>query len=186
MSRNSTKFSSYDAKANDRSSLMGHSVAENGSAPEFEFEKALSNGSASRNTNTRTTTARIFRFSRRSLNILTEKSGAASTNDALSALIWRSIAKARVAINPELKKEKSKITYAADIRFRVKPHLPRNYLGNASMPAVIQDLEFADLVNKYGLQEAAGTIREYEDELLDAENISSTLSLLSSRDYRLK
>ncbi|KAL8721931.1 MAG: hypothetical protein Q9225_001487 [Loekoesia sp. 1 TL-2023] len=137
----------------DRKTLLGSSDLRSNAIPEkfpqYRFAAAVPSSSEIKNDERPTAsalpsmTAKIFHFPPSSLKELkdmgqpTQPSDAfVSTNDALSAFLWHSIAKARFSISlPEASPPVSALGFAVDGRSRLNPPLPPEYIGNVNIYA---------------------------------------------------
>jgi trichothecene 3-O-acetyltransferase len=116
-----------------------------------------------RPTQLRPTPANLFTISTASLQALKTASNAYSRNDALHALVWRSIARARAAAaaNPDKQQtEQSSLLYAVNLRSRLTPPLDADWIGNGSWSGKTPPLSTADLIGPDGLKLAAKAIRD--------------------------
>ncbi|GAQ89351.1 HXXXD-type acyl-transferase family protein [Klebsormidium nitens] len=68
-----------------------------------------------------------------------------STNDALTALLWRSISAARGL--HKIPEQKTRLAFAADGRSKTEPPLPEEYFGGANI-TTLSDATAADLQNQ--------------------------------------
>ncbi|KAI4356000.1 hypothetical protein L6164_000054 [Bauhinia variegata] len=96
--------------------------------------------------------------------------------ESIAAHLWRSIAKARQndTHQPTL------IVTIGDIRNRLKPQLPKNYIGNAIVQTVTPTCLTGDIISK-PLSYVANKVRGVSDILTD-EYIRSQLNILTSQD----
>jgi hypothetical protein len=133
-------------------------------------------------------TARIFYFSLSSLAELKAEAAAYSTNDALTAFLWRHMSLARNPVSQsklpvDVAREDSSLLYAANIRKRTSPPLPQNYLGNAFIAVKTAPLRISTLMSPDGLKIATSTIRKSLHRLADQPNhISLTIGLMDQYD----
>jgi hypothetical protein len=125
-------------------------------------------------------TSHIFHFPPASLAAVKTTAAAHSTNDALLALLWTHMVKAR---NHPPAGATSVLCLAADIRARAAPPLPATYLGNASMPVLTRRFPAADLLAPAsGLRDAAAAIRASVDALGAPDRVAKVIGLIGSRE----
>jgi hypothetical protein len=190
-------FSQFDPQINDRSPLMfGTAGATMVDFPEYFLQPAVPTAIVKGNSHQKPhalselppLTARIFYFSTSSLAALKVEAAAYSTNDALTAFVWRHITLAR---NPvfgsklpvDIVGEDSALLYAANIRRRTSPPLPQNYLGNAFIAVKTDPLSISTLISREGLKIATSAIRKSLHKLADKPNrISLTIGLMDQYD----
>lgn len=131
-------------------------------------------------------TSYIFYFSPESLAALKVDAAAYSTNDALTAFLWRHMTLARNPVSqsevePSVKvaEEPSAVLYAVNIRSRTNPPLPQNYLGNAFLPVKTDHLSISTLKSPSGLKIGTSVIRKSLQQLAEEPNrISLNIGLL--------
>lgn len=104
-----------------------------------------------------------------------------STNDALCALLWSSITRARTL--PESSTEgqgspSSRLGFAVDGRRRLAPPLPPSYVGNVNIYASTR-LPISTLSKKANLNSIASSIRTAVTEI-DNDRIQDIISLITS------
>ncbi|KAK2759853.1 hypothetical protein FQN54_002587 [Arachnomyces sp. PD_36] len=138
--------------------------------------------------------SRIFYFSPDSLAELKVAAGAYSTNDALSAFLWRHITIARnppedCPADAKAEEKTSSMLYAVNIRDRSNPPIPSDYTGNASMAGITNRLKISTLTSKSGLNAASTSIRESLQVFKTPNRVQLTIGLIDSRpdptDYKL-
>jgi hypothetical protein len=192
-------FSKYDPPSNDRAALMVRATgAKLMDFPEYVLQPNPSIAAADINTEqmAQTTfslpsmTTHVFYFSPASLLALKAAAEAYSTNDALTAFLWRHITLAR---NPNIQSSRSMVSgtvgektsavlYATNIRTRTSPPLPHSYLGNASMATITERHSVSTLASSSGLKIAAFAVRKSLRRLIDTPNrIPLTIGLLDAR-----
>ncbi|KIM97135.1 hypothetical protein OIDMADRAFT_130426 [Oidiodendron maius Zn] len=186
-------FSRFEPQCKDRSPLMlGTSGAKMVDFPEYYLQATAITTVADGNSDRRTSTplklppmtARIFHFSPSTLAALKAEAAAYSTNDALTAFLWRHMTLARNPVSqskPAAHKigETSTVLYAANIRRRTSPPLPQNFLGNAFIAVKTDGLDISTLMSSSGLKIATSTIRKSLRRLTDVPNhISLTIGLM--------
>ena len=99
-----------------------------------------------------------------------------STNDALSALIWRAIVTAR---SPRLKQEStSSLSRAVNARKFVRPAVPGGYMG-VCVTGAFSGLSLRNLVQKLHISDIALLLRQEVNEI-DDHRLRSFVSLLHS------
>ncbi|EJT70245.1 hypothetical protein GGTG_12418 [Gaeumannomyces tritici R3-111a-1] len=87
------------------------------------------------------------------------EAAAFSTHDALSAMLWRAITRARTGGDAPAPVD-SAFAYAINVRPRASPPLPATYVGNASMLGLTRRLSAIETTcGPGGLALAAGAIR---------------------------
>lgn len=125
-------------------------------------------------------TSRIFCFSSPALTSLKAAAKAYSTNDAVHALVWCAMTLARLKAKSVNSDATTKLQYAANMRSRVTPPLPKDYTGNVSV-GNIAALLVADLAAPDGLIKAAAAIRKSVLALDRADRMMAMIGLLGSR-----
>lgn len=108
-----------------------------------------------------------------------------STNDALCALLWHSIVKARNLALPSYKGEEtpqdgpcSMLGFAVDGRTRLSPSLPQTYLGNVNIYSSIS-LPISSLISSSTLPDTAAAIRSAVMQV-DSPRIHDILALIAA------
>lgn len=188
----SSTFSKYDPPSNDRSLLMTRIPgAKLTDFPEYILQPTplIANGDVNTEKFIPTMfsmppmTTHIFYLSPASLLELKAAAEAYSTNDALSAFLWRHMTLARNQSNQSPYSEKtSALLSAVNIRTRTSPPLPRSYLGDASMATLTSRLSVSTLTVTSGLKTAATTVRKTPKIVIDTPNrIPLTIGLLDAR-----
>jgi trichothecene 3-O-acetyltransferase len=190
-------FCQLEPQINDRSPLMfGTAGAKMVDFPEYFLQPTVptalidgnSNQMARAPSKIQPLTARIFFFSPSSLAALKVEAAAYSTNDALTAFLWRHMTLARNPFSQsklpaDIVGADSAILYAANIRRRTSPPLPQNYLGNAFIAVKTDPLSISTLMSLEGLKIATSTIRKSLHKLADQPNrISLTIGLMDQYD----
>ena len=186
-------FTKFEAQCRDRSTLMeGSAGAKLADFPAYFLQPAISTAPAtvqspqipSTPVRLPPMTSHIFRFSPESLAALKVDAAAYSTNDALTAFLWRHMTLAR---NPtsqlkpsiDVEEESSAVLYAVNIRSRTSPPLRQNYLGNAFLPVKTDRLSISTLTSPSGLKIATSAIRNPLHQLAEEPNrISLNIGLL--------
>jgi hypothetical protein len=187
------KFSQFEPQLNDRSPLMsGTTGAKLEEFPEYYLKSTAPSASVDQNSGQKTSIpsplppmiSRIFYFSPSSLAELKEAAAAYSTNDALTAFLWRHMVLARNPVSKtkspvDIAGEISHLLYAANIRSRTTPPLPKNYLGNAFIAVKTEPLRISTIISEAGLSSATSVIRQSLAKLADDPNrISLTIGLM--------
>jgi hypothetical protein len=196
---NSTElnFSHFEPQINDRSPLMfGTAGAKMVDFPEYFLQPAVPTALVKENphqiphapSKLPPLTSRIFYFSPSALAALKVEAAAYSTNDALTAFLWRHMTLARNLVSQstlpvDVVGEDSALLYAANIRKRTSPPLPQNYLGNAFIAVKTDLLSVSTLMSPDGLKIATSTIRKSLHRLTNQPNhISLTIGLMDQYD----
>ncbi|KAJ5379994.1 transferase family protein [Penicillium cataractarum] len=105
-----------------------------------------------------------------------------SSYDCISALVWRSITRARLSLHPEKTTSPSRFIHPIDVRTRDPEHTTsEQYFGNAVIGAQAGPLDAQALVSdgSRGLATAASSIRQSINSV-DLASISHMTSLVSS------
>ncbi|KAL8403889.1 hypothetical protein RB594_008949 [Gaeumannomyces avenae] len=99
----------------------------------------------------------LFRFMPAGLARLKAEAAAFSTHDALSAMLWRAITRARTGGDTPAPID-SAFAYVINVRPRASPPLPATYVGNASMLGLTRRLSGVEICGPGGLALTAGAI----------------------------
>ncbi|KAG0647680.1 Acyltransferase easC [Hyphodiscus hymeniophilus] len=186
----SDSFSIYSPALNDRMPLMeGKPGAQLKDFPEYVLmptppKTAAIQESSVRHPDRSAMTTHVFYFSPESLGQLKSAAAAFSTNDALIGLVWQHMTIARNPVSAPLElthDKESRMLYAVNVRSRMRPQLPANWLGNATICGVTDYLKVTALLNESGLSTASTMIRKSLN-TITADRIDSTIGLLNSRD----
>jgi hypothetical protein len=189
------RFTQFEPQHCDRSTLMtGTSGAKVEDFPAYFFQPAASKAPEKGKSHQipraplqlPPMVSYIFRFSPESLATLKVDAAAYSTNDALTAFLWRHMTLARNPVfqaeaepSGDVAEKASAVLYAVNIRSRTSPPLPHNYLGNAFLPVKTNHLRISTLTSPSGLKIGTSAIRKPLQQLADEPNrISLNVGLL--------
>jgi hypothetical protein len=111
---------------------------------------------------------RLF-VSRDWIDRMKSKANDCSSNDLLSALIFKSVSKAR-QIPPE---KIIKCAYSVDIRKRMRPPLAEGYIGNAIIWAIVSVT--CETILNQSLIEIARLFRKVTNDSTNADHIERTI-----------
>lgn len=143
-------------------------------------------------------TSRVFKISTTSLATLKDAAGAYSSNDALTALVWRHVTLARHSASSSSLRHTvysstdatidnntgvvSLLAYAANVRAKFSPPLPPNYMGNATIAGITERLPISELLRAEGLTTAAAAIRTSVKNLASSpETLQRIIGLIDSQ-----
>lgn len=139
-------------------------------------------------------TSRIFLIRAAALQSLKTAAAAYSSNDALTALVWRHISLARhgttttiTTTNPSVSTDADPphtlLLHAANIRSKLSPPLPPQYTGNATLAGVTRRLRYTELAHpSSGLATAAAAIRSSVKNLItDPSSVARIVGLIDAQ-----
>ncbi|OJJ38337.1 hypothetical protein ASPWEDRAFT_319189 [Aspergillus wentii DTO 134E9] len=105
-----------------------------------------------------------------------------SSYDCISALVWTSVTRARLACHPEKSSKQSILLHPVDLRSR-DPHnvTSQEYFGNGVQPAQAGPIDIQFLVADKGVATAASRIRKSINEMiLDPKSMKTLATLVRS------